>query len=105
VLCLALDRFKAVNDNLGHPIGDALLKQVSERLLSCVRQGDLVARLGGDEFAIIQASARDPNQTESLARRIVETVSTPTGSRAIASKSAPASASRLPRATARKRTY
>jgi diguanylate cyclase (GGDEF)-like protein len=77
VLCLDLDRFKAVNDNLGHPIGDALLKQVSERLLSCVRQGDLVARLGGDEFAIIVASARDPNQTESLARRIVETVSNP----------------------------
>jgi diguanylate cyclase (GGDEF)-like protein len=77
VLCLDLDRFKAVNDNLGHPIGDALLKQVSERLLSCVRQGDLVARLGGDEFAIIQASARDPNHTESLARRIVETVGKP----------------------------
>jgi diguanylate cyclase (GGDEF)-like protein len=77
VLCLDLDRFKAVNDNLGHPVGDALLKQVSERLLSCVRQGDLVARLGGDEFAIIQASARDPNQTESLARRIVETVGKP----------------------------
>jgi diguanylate cyclase (GGDEF)-like protein len=77
VLCLDLDRFKAVNDNLGHPIGDALLKQVSERLLSCVRRGDLVARLGGDEFAIILASARDPNQTESLARRIVETVSNP----------------------------
>ena len=77
VLCLDLDRFKAVNDNRGHPIGDALLKRVSERLLSCVRQGDLVARLGGDEFAIIQASARDPNQTESLARRIVETVSRP----------------------------
>ena len=75
MLCLDLDRFKAVNDSLGHPIGDALLKQVSERLLSCVRQGDLVARLGGDEFAIIQASARDPNQTESLASRIVETVS------------------------------
>jgi diguanylate cyclase (GGDEF)-like protein len=77
VFCLDLDRFKAVNDNLGHPIGDALLKQVSERLLSCVRQGDLVARLGGDEFAIIQASARDANQTESLARRIVETVGKP----------------------------
>jgi diguanylate cyclase (GGDEF)-like protein len=74
VLCLDLDRFKAVNDSLGHPIGHALLKQVNERLLSCVRQGELVARLGGDEFFIIQASAREPNQTESLASRIVETV-------------------------------
>jgi PAS domain-containing protein len=52
VLCLDLDRFKSVNDTLGHPVGDALLKQVSVRLLDCVRQGDLVARLGGDEFAI-----------------------------------------------------
>ena len=77
VLCLDLDHFKAVNDTLGHPVGDVLLKQVSKRLLGCVRHGDLVARLGGDEFAIIQASVRDPGQTESLAARIVETVSAP----------------------------
>lgn len=77
VLCLDLDHFKAVNDTLGHPIGDTLLKQVSQRLLGCVRHGDLVARLGGDEFAIIEASVRDPNQTESLATRIVETVGAP----------------------------
>ena len=77
VLCLDLDHFKAVNDTLGHPIGDVLLKQVSQRLLACVRQGDLVARLGGDEFAIIQASVRDPERTESLAARIVETVGAP----------------------------
>ena len=75
VLCLDLDRFKSVNDTLGHPVGDALLKEVSARLLSCVRQGDVVARLGGDEFAIIQANVRDPNSTEALAARIVETVS------------------------------
>ena len=75
VFCLDLDRFKAVNDTLGHPVGDVLLKQVSERLLSCVRQGDLVARLGGDEFAIIQANVRDIDSTEALAARIVETVS------------------------------
>src|SRR5581483_11742458 len=74
VMCLDLDRFKPVNDTLGHPVGDALLKQVSERLLSCVRQGDLVARLGGDEFAIIQANVRDAESSERLAVRIVETV-------------------------------
>jgi len=77
VLCLDLDHFKAVNDTLGHPIGDLLLKQVSQRLLACVRHGDLVARLGGDEFAIIQACVRDPSRTETLAARIVETVSAP----------------------------
>jgi diguanylate cyclase (GGDEF)-like protein len=64
-----------VNDTLGHPVGDLLLKQVSRRLLDCVRHGDIVARLGGDEFAIVQASVRDPGQTESLAARIVEAVS------------------------------
>jgi diguanylate cyclase (GGDEF)-like protein len=77
VMLLDLDKFKAVNDTLGHPVGDALLRQVSERLTSCVRQGDLVARLGGDEFAIIQANVRTPEQTETLAARIVETVSEP----------------------------
>ena len=75
LLCLDLDRFKSVNDTLGHPVGDALLKHVSARLLSCVRQGDVVARLGGDEFAIIQANARDADSTEALASRIVETIS------------------------------
>jgi diguanylate cyclase (GGDEF)-like protein len=77
VMLLDLDKFKAVNDTLGHPVGDALLRQVSERLTTCVRQGDLVARLGGDEFAIIQASVRTPEQTETLAARIVETISAP----------------------------
>jgi diguanylate cyclase (GGDEF)-like protein len=77
VFCLDLDRFKPVNDTLGHPVGDILLKQVSERLLSCVRQGDLVARLGGDEFAIIEANARDAGSSEVLAARIVETIGKP----------------------------
>ncbi len=77
VLCLDLDRFKSVNDTLGHPVGDALLKEVSVRLLGCVRQGDVVARLGGDEFAIVQTNVCDPDDTEALAARIVDTVSKP----------------------------
>jgi diguanylate cyclase (GGDEF)-like protein len=54
VLCLDLDHFKQVNDTLGHPVGDQLLKCVAERLHSCIQDTDLVARIGGDEFAIVQ---------------------------------------------------
>ncbi len=77
VLSLDLDHFKAVNDTLGHPIGDALLKQVGQRLIACVRHGDLAARLGGDEFAVIQTSVCDASQPESLAARIVEAIGAP----------------------------
>ena len=75
VLCLDLDRFKAVNDTLGHPIGDGLLRQVAERLQACVREGDTVARLGGDEFAIVLLNAGEPAEVERLAARIIEVVS------------------------------
>ena len=54
VLCLDLDHFKEINDLLGHPVGDALLKEVARRLGECVTENDTVARLGGDEFAIVQ---------------------------------------------------
>ncbi len=72
VLCLDLDRFKAVNDTLGHYVGDQLLRAVAERLLACVREGDVVARLGGDEFAIIQSGVTRPEETKLLAERILE---------------------------------
>ena len=70
LLCLDLNRFKLVNDTLGHPVGDALLVAVSQRLRSLVRDGDIVARLGGDEFAIIQRLKPSAAIAEALARRI-----------------------------------
>ena len=60
VLYLDLDHLKRVNDTLGHPVGDKLLKGVADRLRGCVRDTDLVARLSGDEFAIIQSSLDSP---------------------------------------------
>jgi diguanylate cyclase (GGDEF)-like protein len=63
VLCLDLDYFKNVNDTLGHPFGDQILREVSARLRKCVREYDLVARVGGDEFAILQRDVTDPADT------------------------------------------
>lgn len=77
VLCLDLDHFKAVNDTLGHPVGDELLKAVAERLCRCTREPDTVARLGGDEFAIIMTSMRDPSDAGVLARRIRDSITKP----------------------------
>jgi diguanylate cyclase (GGDEF)-like protein/PAS domain S-box-containing protein len=77
VLYLDLDRFKTVNDTLGHPIGDELLKAVSDRLRRCVGEADTVARVGGDEFAIIQPDIGGPNDAATLARVICDAVKAP----------------------------
>ncbi len=73
---LDLDGFKAVNDQLGHDYGDLLLKQVAERLKTCVRTTDTVARLGGDEFTIILA-IRDKRDAELVAEKILNTIRAP----------------------------
>ncbi|MBM6576292.1 EAL domain-containing protein [Microvirga sp. SRT01] len=76
-MMIDLDRFKAVNDTLGHPIGDRLLSRVSERLGQLMGKGEMCGRLGGDEFAVVVTDANDPNIVEALARRIIETLSQP----------------------------
>jgi diguanylate cyclase (GGDEF)-like protein len=79
VLCIDLDRFKTVNDTLGHPIGDALLRAVGDRLQSSARPSDLVARLGGDEFAIVQAGTEQPFGATALATRLIAEIAVPFG--------------------------
>jgi len=77
VLCLDLDHFKGINDSLGHPIGDDLLREVAGRLTACVREGDTVCRLGGDEFAIVQIGSDRQTSPTNLASRLIEAVSAP----------------------------
>lgn len=77
VLFLDLDRFKVVNDSLGHQIGDQLLVATARRLESCLRPGDIVARLGGDEFAVIVDHVRHVSDATQAAERIREHLSAP----------------------------
>ena len=76
VFVLDLDRFKEVNDSLGHPVGDKLLKAVADRLRSCIRAGDTLARLGGDEFCILQQVSDPASEAAALAMRIEQVMST-----------------------------
>lgn len=77
LLYLDLDRFKPVNDQHGHPVGDALLKAVAGRLRHALRPQDLVARLGGDEFAVLLSQLQDPGDAEAVAAKLVKTVAAP----------------------------
>ncbi|MCP3056657.1 putative bifunctional diguanylate cyclase/phosphodiesterase [Aurantimonas marianensis] len=77
IMCLDLDRFKDVNDTLGHQRGDELLKCVADRLRHNVRDKDLVARVGGDEFTLLLLSSDEPRDLDAIASRLIEAVSAP----------------------------
>jgi len=77
VLFLDLDRFKNINDSLGHAAGDTLLQSVSKRLLSSIRRSDTVSRQGGDEFVILLSEIAHPEDAATSARQILHSLSTP----------------------------
>ncbi len=77
VLFLDLDHFKEINDTLGHDMGDVLLKETANRLLSCVRKTDTVARMGGDEFTVILTEMKAPGSAEQVAKGILKVLREP----------------------------
>lgn len=77
LLTLDLDRFKPVNDLLGHLAGDQVLNEASSRLVACIRHGDLVARLGGDEFVLVVGDVSTQNDVEDLCQRLITSIERP----------------------------
>jgi diguanylate cyclase (GGDEF)-like protein/PAS domain S-box-containing protein len=77
VMFLDVDRFKQINDTLGHAVGDELLKQIAQRLRGCVRRADTVSRQGGDEFIVLLADAGEPMELSDLAEKIVSRLAGP----------------------------
>ena len=77
LLYIDVDRFKVVNDSLGHSAGDAVLKQVAERLATCVREPDVVARMAGDEFVLLLEHVQQPETACKVAQRVVRALQPP----------------------------
>jgi diguanylate cyclase (GGDEF)-like protein/PAS domain S-box-containing protein len=77
VLIVDLDGFKMINDTLGHPVGDSLLRIAGERLSACIRNNDTVARVGSDEFAIVQVDLEEPREAAAFAQRLVDLIGQP----------------------------
>ncbi len=79
LMFIDLDRFKDVNDKLGHPVGDKLLMAAAKRIVACVRESDVVSRLGGDEFTVILTEVTSVDHIESVADAIIRSLSQPYG--------------------------
>ncbi len=77
LIFLDLDRFKTINDTLGHTLGDRLLREVSDRLTNCLRKGDTISRLGGDEFTILLPKVNHVKDIAKIAQRILDTLKSP----------------------------
>jgi diguanylate cyclase (GGDEF)-like protein/PAS domain S-box-containing protein len=77
LLFFDLDRFKGINDSLGHQVGDGLLRGVAERLHTVVRESDTIARLGGDEFTLILSDITDPSEAGAIAQKVLDVFTTP----------------------------
>ena len=77
VLLLDIDRFKRINESLGHTLGDQLLLMVAERIAACIRDSDSVARLGGDEFVLLMPNLKHPDDAALVANKILETIAVP----------------------------
>lgn len=77
VLYIDLDRFKQINDTLGHTVGDLLLRLVSRRFEACLRKSDLLARMGGDEFTVVLSDVKDPNDAILVAQKLLHALESP----------------------------